>query len=318
MNKLVRRFSWFASVGVVMALSSSALAKPSAKDEKVNTYVQLLNSWSNYVYDNSARYAKWVNDMNAGPTCKERGVAAPSAVGDSAPATYQGLRKALKKTPKLEADEPALQMVTALEELIKPVKEASDYYSRHKYLEDGCKRGVELHPSLVAGWTKYIKSDQLVRAFVEKYNDERQNAELNEVQKKYGKKLRYYHLKLPMAAKSLIAAVDGVRENGPDTTSVSKFLADFAQALTETQALVAEEKKGKNSNPLYEGGYEQFVKYASWYKEAVEAWLKAVDAEAKNAKANQGERERTRKRIIDSYNQFIEQANKTMFSKTMK
>lgn len=146
---------------------------------------------------------------------------------------------------------------------IKPVKEASDYYSGHKYLEDSCKRGTELHPSLVAGWNKYVKADQEPRAFVEKYNDERQNAELNEAQKKYGKKLHYYHLKLPMDGKGLIAAVDAVRENSSDTANASKLAAGFAQTLTETQTLVAEEKKGKNSNPLYEGGYEQFVKYAS-------------------------------------------------------
>lgn len=318
MRNSVRRFTSFVSVGFALTLSVATEAKPNPKDEKVNTYIQLLNSWSSYIYDNSSRYAKWVADINAGPTCKERNLSAPSAVGDSAPATYQGLRKALKKAPKLDADEPALQMVTALEELIKPVKEASDYYSGHKYLQDGCKRGTELHPILLAGWNKYIKADEQVRVFVEKYNDERQNAELKESEKKYGKKLRYYHLKLPMLSKGLISAVDLLPESSSDTSGVGKALDALAQTLSETQAVVAEEKKGKNSDALYEGGYEQFVKYASWYKEAVEAWLKAVAAEAKNPKASQGERERTRKRVLESYNLFIEQANKTAFSKAMK
>lgn len=318
MHKSIRKLATLASLALAVAMTSEAAAKPSDKDLKVNTYVQIINDWSNYVYDNRSRHAKWVSDMNTGPTCKERGISGPSGVGDDAAQTYQAFRKAMKKGPKLDADEAALQMVTALEELIKPVKEATDYFDRAKYKSDDCKRGKELHTILVATWNKYIEGDRKVRAFVDKYNDERQAAELADDLKKYGKKLRYYHHKLPIDAKALIRAVDAVPANKSDTTDVRAAMAALAQSLSEVKPIVAQEKKGKNSDALYQGGYEQFVMYAGRFKDDVDEWVKAVDEEVKDPKANKGHRERARTSLIGSYNSFVDQTNQTMFSKGMK
>jgi hypothetical protein len=293
-------------MGGVVAGSDALAAKPTPKDAKVNAYVEIINSWSNYVFENRARYAGWVADMKAGPTCKELHISAPSAVGDSAPETYKGYRKALGKKPKLDADDAALQMVTALEEMIKPVSDASEYYHGHAHLEDGCKRGKELHPVLLAAWAKYEEADRTVRAFVEKANDERQATELASAQKKYGKALHYYHLKLPMDGKVLVRAVEAAKA---DVGPVREALTAFSQTLTEVTAVVAKEKQGKNSEALYEGGYEQLVTRAGWFKDAVESLLKAT---------GQDDRSRAGKQVIGAYNDMIDQSNKTMFSKSMK
>ncbi len=136
-----------------MSLGAQAWAKPSAKDTKVNAYVDLINAWSNHVFEHRDDYAKWVADMKTGPTCKERNISSMGGIGDSAKDDFKAYRKAIAKAPKLEADEAAVEMVSALEELFKVQNEAAEYY-RGKYRQDGCKRGKELHPLLVTAWNK--------------------------------------------------------------------------------------------------------------------------------------------------------------------
>jgi hypothetical protein len=103
-----------------------------------------------------------------------------------------------------------------------------------------------------------------VRAFVEKYNDERQATELADAAKKYGKKLHYYHLKLTMDGKALVRAVDVVRATPkPDLLPLRGVLGTFQQTLTDTKALVDKEKGGKNADALYQVGYEQHDVWAA-------------------------------------------------------
>src|SRR5258708_23887159 len=74
-------------LALVSLAHDASAAKPTAKEAKVNIYVEMLNSESKYIFDNRATYAKWV-DMKAGPTCHERGLRQPGSVGDSAPDRY--------------------------------------------------------------------------------------------------------------------------------------------------------------------------------------------------------------------------------------
>jgi hypothetical protein len=267
-----------ALLGLVLSSPSLARAeKPTPKDLKVGTYVEIINAWSNYVFDNQARYAGWV-DMKAGPTCKETKMSPPSAVGDSAPDDYKAFKKALAKKPKLEADDAAIQMVTTLEEMMKPIKDASDYYHGREHREDGCKKGKELHSVLVGLFAKYAEADKSVRAFVEKVGSERQAAELTAAEKKHGKRLRYYHLKLPMDAKVVVRRFEEhASEQKPDLAPVREALAGFVKSLDEVKPIVDKEKQGKNADALYQGGYEMLLTKAGWFKDAVGEYMKAVD-----------------------------------------
>jgi hypothetical protein len=279
----------------------------------------MLNDESNFVFDNQADYAKWV-DMKAGPTCKETNLRQPGMVGESAPDRYAHYRKELTKKPKLDADDAAMQMVEALEQLRQPVNEAADYYYTRKFNQDGCKRGKELHPVLVAGWAKYVEGDKVVRSFVEKFNDDRDAADLAEAQKKYGKGLHYNHTKLTIDGKATVRAVEaqGLKEK-PDQTSIKEKLATFSQTLADAGAVVAKEKGGKNSDALYQGGYEQLLTTAGWFKDSVDSFLKELDREAADPKnARVDERKRAFKAVIDAYNGMIKQSNDVEYSRSMK
>jgi hypothetical protein len=297
------------TLSATLAQDASA-GKPTAKEAKVEIYIEMLNNEANFVLDNRATYAKWV-DMKAGPTCNEIGLRQPSQVGDSAPDRYAHYRKELVKKPKLDADDAAIQMVEALEQLRAPINEASDYYFNHKYRQDACKRGKELHPILVAGWQKFAQGEEVVRGFVEKFTDERDANLLTEDLKKYGKGFHWTQRKLIVDGKALVRAAEGRKPT-------KDLLATFAQTLTDANALVAKEKGGKLADVLYQGGYEQLLSRAGWFKDSVEQLQRELDKEAGDPTNNADNRKRAAKQVIDSYNHMVEQSNSTMYSKGMK
>jgi hypothetical protein len=301
--------------------SASAWAdgpKQTPKDAKVGVYIEIINSESNHLLDNYEAYVKRVKDLDKGPTCKELGPQQwISSMGPSAPERVAAYRKGLAKQPKLEVDAAALQMVDALDALYKPVAEASDYFFLSKFDKDNCKRGDELHPVLMAGWTKYIQAEHTVRAFLDKYTDERDAADLTLVQKKYGKALHYYQQKLMIDAKALIR-VTNVKQ--PDLAVVAPRLTTFATTLSEANAIVDKDKKGKDADALYQGGYEQLLTKAGWLKDASDRLVTVVTTEAKDPKAatTTNSRPNAMQNLITAYNDLIEQSNQTMYSKTMK
>jgi hypothetical protein len=308
-------------ISVVLLTTSSTLAdgaKQTPKEAKVAVYIDMINSESNHLLENYEGYVHRVKDLEKGPTCKELGSQQwLSSMGPSAPDRVLAYRKGLAKLPKLEVDAAATQMVDALDALYKPVAEASDYYFMSKFNKDNCKRGDELHPILMSGWTKYIQAEHLVRAFLDKYTDERDTAELNLVQKKFGKALHYYQQKLMIDAKALIR-VSNVKQ--PDPTVVGPRLATFATTLSEANAVVDKAKKGKDADALYQGGYEQLLTKAGWLKDASDRVVVVVGNEAKDPKAaaSTNSRPNAMENLITAYNDLIEQSNQTMYSKTMK
>jgi Protein of unknown function (DUF3829) len=317
-------FHWLKSclfAGAVLLTTTSALAdgtKQTPKDAKVGVYIDIINSESNHLLQNYDGYVHRVKDLEKGPTCKELGPQQwLSSMGPSAPDRVAAYRKGLAKQPKLEVDAAALQMVDALDALYKPVAEASDYYFMSKFNKDNCKRGDELHPILMSAWTKYIQAEHLVRAFLDKYTDERDAADLTLVQKKYGKALHYYQQKLMIDAKALIRVIN-VKQ--PDLTVVSPRLATFVTTLGEANAIVDKDKKGKDADALYQGGYEQLLTKAGWLKDASDRVVVVVNNEAKDPKAaaTTNSRPNAMENLITAYNDLIEQSNQTMYTKTMK
>jgi len=309
----------FASLASTAVEAHAAGKGPTAKEAKINAIIAMINSESNHVYKNYSTYKKIVVDPR-GPTCKELDLQRlVSGMGDSAPERYAGYRKSFKKAPKLEIDEQALAMVAASEELYEPENEASSYYFKREYTKDDCKRGVELHSQLMGGWTKFIEAERNVRAFIDKYTDERDTAELAKTQKKYGKGLHFYHSKLMMDAKALVRLTDA---SPLDAAKMKTQLDAYDVVVGEAQALVKKEKEAKkNADAIYQGGYQQFVDRASRYKDSIKELLRVLDEEAKDPKAAKtmpDRRKRSYENLVNSYNGLVDQSNRVMYSKTMK
>ena len=320
----MNRSSWsFVLSGVlgfvlfVSASPSSAAGKPSPKEAKVGVYIGIINAESNHLLQNYEGYTKRVKDLQKGPTCQELGpqswVSSMGAVNERV-AVY---RKGLAKQPKLEADSAITEMVDALDALYKPVAEAADYYFLSKFEKDHCKRGLELHPLLMAGWTKYIQAERVVRAFVDKYTDERDATELTAAEKKYGKALHYYHQKLMLDAKALIK-VGNARQ--PDLAELRTRGATLQTTLSDADPVVQKAKKGKDADALYQGGYEQLLHYGGQLKSATDEVIRVLDKEAKDPKSLLGSNSKSAAfgNLLTAYNALVEQSNQTMYTKTMK
>lgn len=297
---------------LALLLPLPASAKGDKGQAKIGVYVQILNQWSSYVFKNRSNYAAWVADYQTGPTCAERGIRGPSAVGDSAPGTYAGLLKALAKKPKMDGDAPAIEMVKLLQAMIAPTKAASDYYHKNEHKKDGCNKGQQLHPVLVAAWDKYAAADRKLRDFVSNYNDQREAAELAKTAKKYGKKLRWHFSMMISQGKALIRAFDTPK---PDAATITPLLDAFKGTVAAAMVLVDKADK-KDAQVLYQGGYKQYANhYAKQYIEAVQRALKALaDPDPKRAPAI----ERAIKQVYGDYNRMVDHGNKVLLSKKIK
>lgn len=311
------RYSLLICALLLVGSKANAANKPTTKEAKVGVIIDMINVESNHLIRNYEDYTKRVKDLDKGPTCQESGSQSWLSSMGEVPERVAAYRKGLAKPPKLEVDASTLEMVDALAALYKPVQEASDYYFSGKFRKDNCKRGQELHPVLMANWVKYMKAERVVRAFLDKYTGERDAADLVVVQKKYGKALHYYQQKLMIDAKALIR-VSNVKQ--PDLTQVRPRLAGFETTISEANALVEKAKKGKDADALYQGGYEQLLTKAGWFKDAVARVIEVLDNEAKDPKAaaRTNSHANAMENLVTAYNDLVEQSNQTMYSKTMK
>ena len=321
-KRFARGSSWAVLLWALVSVPGASLAagkQQSPKEAKVSVYISIINSQSQYVFKSYSSYTKQVADVNKGPTCNEIDPArlSPGSMSSSALDDYKSWKKALAKAPKLESDAAALDMVDALEQLYGPENEASEYYYQRKYKADACKRGIELHPLLMAGWTKYMKAEDTLRVFLDKYTDERDTAELVKTEKQYGKGLHYHQSKLMLQAKALVHLTD----KPLDLATLKEQMALFEPLVTSAKELVAKEKKGKNAEGIYHGGYEQFVSAASQYGDTVKRLVNVLEEERADPKSAAKQPQRLQdsvKSSISAFNRLVDQSNKVMYTKAMK
>jgi|GEM_PF-762974 len=89
--------------------------------------------------DSHARYLSWV-DATRGPTCQERHVYGLYSCYEDSIARCQ-------HAAQLDADFQDLALVNA--QLVVLLEKANRYYSDDDYLDDGCQRAREMHPTLM-------------------------------------------------------------------------------------------------------------------------------------------------------------------------
>lgn len=144
------------SAGVLMLVAGSALAlaRPGAAADveaaiqKANLYIEVSRS-TERARDSWERYASWVN-MKTGPTGKERYISYGLYDVPDAGDLLAEVRKGADLEPKTPALDAALQSYMQTYEALAPVlNEASQYYDRAAYREDGMARGKALHGTMV-------------------------------------------------------------------------------------------------------------------------------------------------------------------------
>lgn len=177
---------------------------------KFGAYITMMNAESGPVFSERSRWVSHIKDSKAGPTCDEANTNLDLYPPDrDSKAHYADYRKRLLEKPKLPGDDHALAMVGALEQLLEPRTLARvPYTTKPDEKAKNCANMQQLHPKLMAGWAKYIDGYRALNPLVEKFTAERNLRELQEIQKKYGKRHRYEFQRLILSAKALIATVD--------------------------------------------------------------------------------------------------------------
>src|SRR5262245_47644780 len=145
---------------------------PDAKtNAKVNAYIEMMNRESSRLLEERARWLSEV-DPKVGPTCKEQNLGL-NGIDSGAQARYAGYKKTALAKPKLEVDDAALKMIEALEALRTPAEKDVFTFSNPNLKAEKCKRSKELFPVLLSNWDQYAQGNDVMRAFVDKFTDER-------------------------------------------------------------------------------------------------------------------------------------------------
>ena len=332
-----RAFSFLAALAVVLAAGAAAGATPTAKpatpaksppaatkpppapdkktEAKFGAYIRLMNAESDSVFGERSRLLRTVKDQKAGPTCDEAANLVLYPPNDESKARYADYRKRLLEKPKLPGDESALTMVSALEELLEPRLTASTRSGmKPEEKAKQCATFQQLYPKLLAGFTKYVEAYRALDPLVEKFADERDQRELLEVQKKYGKRHRYEFQQLVLAAKALIRSVDKEsRREAPESGAIKAALGAYQQVVDEAKALYKADDPSKDLTPP---SYSlMLIDSTPDFARTVQRYVDTIDGHASNRKASLEAQPRD---CITSFNQLVERMNRVQFSAKQK
>ncbi len=226
------------------------------------------------------------------------------------------LSTALAK-PKLEVDDAALKMVEALEALRKPAEQDSRTFSSPDLKTERCKRAKELFPVLSANWDQYAQGHDVMRAFVDKFTDERDQREIETTAKKYGKRYRYHFALIVNDSKALLRTIAAeAHKPDPSSAPISEKLTSFTALIDESKQMLdadATAKKGQSYPP----GFSLLLSDSMpRFQKAVARYIATLDNKAARNRTAQAKSDWNY--VIDCYNKVVDQMNGVAFDKNQK
>jgi hypothetical protein len=287
-----------------------------ATSAKVNAYIELMNAESNHMF--SLREA-WFKELSPGaqPTCKEN-VRLEANIGPDS-GKYDAYRKTLKAKPVLSPDASALAMVDAAQAVwligkrggprAKPIGNAPN--------DVWCSKLKEVHPLMVDAFQKYADANDVVRAYVDTFVDERDLREVDSVQKKYGKRYRYHFALMALEGKLMMRKLRAeLAKDAPDAAVVHGIFASYFAITDSGKALYDAEPRPFKKDPAPPGLVFVFSEVIPKLKREsldLEKLLGKTpdDKRAKSLDGSWG-------RVVDAYNEQIRYMNNSSFDAHQK
>lgn len=244
------RFSLFLSASVSLLLLAMPAGAQTTNDpdaavgQKLQAAIACINRLSDRAFESRSRYVDWAGDK-AQMKKKPRNVLGLYTIyeTDDCAKGVSDAKAVAPAQPEIEsASEAYVKAVQALEPLL---KDADDYYEQENYRDDKFAKGKEMHPKLLAAWDEFGKADTALRGIVAKIGDERQLAELANVEKTEGKKARYHIMNTFLQAKTLMHLETDVEMKKMDLPKVQQQIAAYEQALKDLEAFNDGEGAGK-------------------------------------------------------------------------
>jgi hypothetical protein len=273
--------------GAAHNTASAAAAEVSPDDAlnaKLNLYVQCINSYADRAFDSRARYLSWV-DEKAGPTGKERRITYGLYTMSDPKSCEENVVQANGLDPDLPPlEQAATSYAAALMTLHPLLEEASTYYERENYKDDGAAKGRELHPKLLAAWAALDTANETLRKEFSAERSGIQARELAALEAK-GKNLRYFIAKSMNEARLLTEmgepAADG--DFGLADGDKVKAQAALVEALADEYAAYVKAHKDEADAFMmlsrYTSAIEDFAKQAKLFSRRVAAKEKASRSE---------------------------------------
>ncbi len=239
--------------------------------EKLDPYIDCINSYSRSIHDSADRYFSWV-DAEKGLTGSEKNVYGLYAVSD--PKTcVEGVAKSADAQPDdADLEAAAKAFADAVSEAHTVVNDAHKYYDEKNYKDDAFAKGKELHPKLTAVFEKFNEADVKLRDLVGEKNDALQVRELERIEKEMGKNLMWHNKNIMVLAKKVVRAGDV-----PYSPTLELDLATFEPLVTEFETAVDEAQKYSDANKEEAGSvtmYSSFLSQADEMKKAAKELMR--------------------------------------------
>jgi|GEM_PF-1722094 len=289
---------------------------PDAKtNAKVNAYIEMTNRESARLLEERARWLSEV-DPKVGPTCKEQSLGL-SGIDRGAEARYAGYKKTVLAKPKLAIDDAALKMVEALEALRKPAENDAPTFSNPSLKAEKCQRAKELFPVLLANWNQYAEGSEVMRAFVDKFTDERDLREIETTVKKYGKRYRYHFALIVNESKALLRTIS-VEAHRPEPSSapIVEKLTPFSALIDESKRMLDNDPAAKKGQPYPPGLSLMLSDSMPRFQKAVARYIATLDNKTARNRVPQAKSDWGY--VVDCYNKLVDQMNGVRFDKNQK
>jgi len=251
-------------------------------EEKLQPYIECLNSLSSSVHDAESRYLMYI--PKTGPTGKGEPSLYKLSEGAAAKCT-ENVAKGKTLPPSHPQLEQAGEAFAKAASQIDPIAaQLEKYYEDKDYRDDKWAKGKELHPQLMAGFEAFDKADSDLHSIVDGITKPLRQRVLAKIEKEEGKKFSYHRQHVLLAARELIeATVPSGQGSSIDFIPYSTALTEFQNAFSDLTAY-GDSHKSENSN---QSNYDSFVKAADDFQKMQKSLSRCLrDAPAKAKVAN--------------------------------
>ena len=256
------------------------------------------------------RYAQWVQDMDVGPTGKERNIYGTYTVSEHAVQKCSEITALADAKPAIaELDGVAKAYATTLNVWAAQLQEADKYYTNQDYKDDNMTKGKAMHADFVAAYKAFDEASDKFSDALDEVGRKRQVSQLAAVEKAEGKKFRYWHLATSLNAESL---VNHLAENEFDVEKAQALIQAYEEG---SEALKNHVKSGEKDIPVVFSMYEN--KLDSFLTSAKKRMRRVRDKEAYSTgemmNINNGSGwmvEGSPERLLRDYNELVDASNR--------
>ena len=233
---------------------------------KLDGYIEpCINRFSDNVSTSRQRYLSWA-DLETGPTGQERNINGIHEIYDTARCASAVWQANATEPRRRELELAAEQYVSTLVALRQTVAEASRYYERENYLDDGMAEGQALHPRLLAAFEAFGLAEWTLRDQIQPLYDDLATERVAALEAQ-GRVVQHMMVRgLQLALRILAAGAVG-------WTEFERLdAAELAALIDEYEALVDTLLEYSEQNP----GAQAANSGLSWYLSASEDYLTAA------------------------------------------